>query len=83
MTPEERQMVEHVARLIREPDIHLDIDTRLVSTGLVDSMSLVDLLLKLEDVTRMRIPAGKVSPKDMDSVALMFATAQRVGRPRK
>jgi len=76
-------MLEHVVRLIRKPDIQLDIDTRLVSTGLVDSMSLVDLLLKLEDLTQMRIPAGKVSPKDMDSVALMFETAKRVGRSRK
>jgi len=83
MTQEEQKMLEHVVRLIRKPDIQLDIDTRLVSTGLVDSMSLVDLLLKLEDLTQMRIPAGKVSPKDMDSVALMFETAKRVGRSRK
>jgi hypothetical protein len=46
-------------------------------------MALVDLLLKLEDLTQMRIPPGKVQPKDMDTVTLMFATAQRVGRPRK
>jgi hypothetical protein len=46
-------------------------------------MSLVDLLLKLEDLTHMRIPPGKVRPKDMDSVAIMFATANRVGKPRK
>ena len=46
-------------------------------------MALVDLLLKLEDITRMRIPAGKVQPKDMDTIAKMFATAQRVGKPRK
>jgi hypothetical protein len=31
----------------------------------------------------MRIPAGKVQPKDLDTVALMFATAQRVGKARK
>jgi hypothetical protein len=31
----------------------------------------------------MRIPATKVQPKDMDTVNLMFATAQRLGRPRK
>jgi len=54
-----------------------------VSSGLIDSMALVDLLVKLEDITHMRIPPGKVQPKDMDSIALMFATAQRVGKPRK
>jgi len=46
-------------------------------------MALVDLLVKLEDLTRMRIPPGKVQPKDMDTVATMFATAARVGKTRK
>ena len=46
-------------------------------------MALVDLLLKLEELTHMRIPPGKVQPKDMDTVAPMFATAQRVGKLRR
>jgi hypothetical protein len=46
-------------------------------------MALVDLLQKLEDLTHTRIPPGKVQPKDLDTVALMIATAQRVGKPRK
>jgi len=83
MTPETQQMIEHIARLIRRPNIQIDENSPLVSSGLIDSMALVDLLLKLEDVTHMRIPAGKVQPKDLDTVAKMFATAQRVGRPRK
>jgi acyl carrier protein len=83
MTPEAQEMIQHIARLIRKPDITLDENTRLVSSGLIDSMALVDLLQELEDVTRMRIPPGKVQPKDLDTVALMFATAQRVGKPRK
>ena len=46
-------------------------------------MALVDLLLKLEDLTQMRIPVGKVQPKDLDTVTKTFATAQRVGKPKK
>jgi acyl carrier protein len=83
MTPEALQMIEHIVRLIRKPNVRIDENTPLVSSGLIDSMALVDLLLKLEDLTRMRIPAGKVQPKDLDTVALMFATAQRVGKARK
>ena len=83
MTPEARQMIAHIRDLIRKPEVAIDENTPLVSTGLIDSMSLVDLLLKLEDLTRKRIPAGKVQPKDMDTVAKMFATAERVGKPRK
>jgi acyl carrier protein len=83
MTPEALQMIEHIVRMIRKPNVKIDENTPLVSSGLIDSMALVDLLLKLEDLTRMRIPAGKVQPKDLDTVALMFATAQRVGKARK
>lgn len=83
MTPESQQMIEHIVRLIRKPNIVIDENTSLVSSGLIDSMELVDLLLKLEDLMHMRIPAGRVQPKDMDTVAKMFATAQRVGKPRK
>jgi acyl carrier protein len=83
MTPESQHMIEHIVRLIRKRNVTIDENTPLVSSGLIDSMELVDLLLKLEDLTHMRIPAGKVQPKDMDTVAKMFATAQRVGKPRK
>jgi acyl carrier protein len=83
MTEEEHQMIEHITRLIRKPDLTVDESTALVSSGLIDSMSLIDLLVKLEDLTHLRIPAGKVQPKDLDTVAKMFATAQRVGKPRK
>lgn len=83
MTPEAQQMIEHIIQLIRKPGATIDEKTPLVSSGLIDSMALVDLLLKLEDLTQKRIPAGKVQPKDLDTVAKMFATAQRVGKPRK
>jgi len=83
MTEETQQMLQHIVQVIRKPGMTLDENTPLVSSGLIDSMALVDLLLKLEDLTHMRIPAGKVQPKDLDTVAKMFATAQQVGKPRK
>jgi len=83
MTVEAQKMIDHIVRLIRKPGVAIDENTPLVSSGLIDSMALVDLLLKLEDLTQVRIPPGKVQPKDMDTVAKMFATAQRVGKPRK
>ncbi|MGO9087863.1 MAG: hypothetical protein ACLP6G_16310 [Terriglobales bacterium] len=83
MTAEAQQMIEHIVQLIRKPGVTIDENTPLVSSGLIDSMALVDLLLKLEDLTHKRIPTGKVRPKDMDTVAKMFATAERVGKPRR
>jgi acyl carrier protein len=79
-----QQMIDYILReVIRRPGVEITQETPLVSSGLIDSLALVNILLQLEDVTHMRIPAGKVQPKDMDTVALMLATAQRVGKPRK
>lgn len=83
MTAEAQQMIDYILQLIHKPGVTIDENSPLVSSGLIDSMALVDLLLKLEDLTHMRIPAGKVQPKDLDTVAKMFATAARVGKPRK
>jgi acyl carrier protein len=73
-------MIAHVREIIRKPNLQIDENTRLVSSGLIDSLALVDLLFKLEDITGLRIPASRVQPKDMDTIALMFATAERVGK---
>jgi acyl carrier protein len=84
MNEQAGQIIDYILKeVIRRPGIQIDKTTPLVSSGLIDSFALVDILLKLEDVTQMRIPAGKVQPKDMDTVELMFQTAQRVGKPGK
>ena len=78
------QIISYILKeVVRRPGVEIHEDTPLVSSGLIDSLELVTILAKLEDVTHMRIPAAKVQPKDMDTVNLMFATAQRLGRPRK
>lgn len=83
-TEQAQQMIDYIVReVIRRPGIQINDETALVSSGLIDSLALVDILLNLEDVTHMRIPAAKVQPKDLDTVALMLATAQRIGRPKK
>jgi acyl carrier protein len=84
MTDSAKELIDYIRKeLVRQPNMQIAADTPLVSSGLIDSFSLVDVLSKLEEVTAMRIPAGKVQPKDMDTVNLMLSTAQRVGKPRK
>lgn len=72
-----------VKEIIRRPGTQIDDQTPLVSSGVIDSLALVDILQKLEDLTNTRLPAGKIQAKDMDSVERMFLTAQKVGKPRK
>ena len=58
-------MIDYVLhRVIRRPGVQITEDSPLVSSGLIDSLALVQILMHLEDVTHMRIPAGKVQPKD-------------------
>lgn len=78
------QMIEYILKeVIRRPGTQIDEKTPLVSSGLIDSLALVDLLQELEDLTNTRIPAGKVQAKDLDTIESMFVTAQRVGVPKK
>jgi acyl carrier protein len=84
MTDSAEELIEYICKeIIQRPNVQIAADTPLVSSGLIDSFSLVDVLSKLEEVTAMRIPAGKVQPKDMDTVSQMLSTARRVGKPRK
>ena len=77
------QMIEYLkTKVLRDPSIKIDEDTTLVSSGLVDSFALIDVLLHLEKVTNRKISPGKVSPPDMDTVRQMLATAERVGKIR-
>jgi acyl carrier protein len=81
--PGEQEMLSYLKEKVlgnRRPDI--TVDTPLVSSGLVDSFTLIDLLLRLEKATGRRISPGKVNPRDMETVRLMVATAERVGTPR-
>lgn len=83
MTETTQRMIDYIVHeIVRRPGVNVDEDTPLVSSGLIDSLALVDILLKLEEVTSTRIPAGKVQAKDMDTVRLMFSTVARVGKPR-
>jgi acyl carrier protein len=79
-----QQMIDYIVHeVIRRPGVRINEDTPLVSSGLIDSLALVNILGKLEEVTHRRIPAGKIQPKDMDTVALMLDTAERRGKLRE
>jgi acyl carrier protein len=83
MDEKAQQLLDYIRRdIMREPQADINEDTPLVSSGRIDSLALVDVLQQLQDITHTRISAGKVQAKDMDTVRMMLATAQRVGKPR-
>jgi acyl carrier protein len=83
-SPEVETMIRYLKeKVLRKPDANIGFDTPLVSSGMVDSFALIEVLVELERITKVRIPAMKVAPADMDTVRKMFDTAARVGKPRK
>ena len=84
MTGPIKEMTDYIIKeLVRRPGVEVTPDTPLVSSGLIDSFALVEIFVKLEKLTNRRIPAAKIQPKDMDTVSSMFATAERLGKPRQ
>ncbi|HEV7993621.1 MAG TPA: hypothetical protein VGP25_17470 [Gemmatimonadaceae bacterium] len=80
---EAQAMIDYVKKnLLMDSSDEIAEDTPLVSSGLVDSFALIEVLLELEKVTKRKISPGKVGAKDMDTVSLMLKTAERVGIPR-
>jgi len=78
-----QQIIDYLVRdVMRHPEAKIDENTPLVSSGLIDSLALIDIVQKLEDITQTRIPAGKLQAKDLDTVQLMLNAVQRVGKPR-
>ena len=55
-------------------------DEALVSSGLIDSLSILNLILLLERQLGIQIPTADVQPEDFDSIDLITETLARVCR---
>lgn len=54
---------------------------RLVSSGLIDSLSVLKLISLLERKLRISIPPQTLQPEDFDDVDLIVETIERVAKP--
>jgi methoxymalonate biosynthesis acyl carrier protein len=57
-------------------------DQRLVTSGLIDSLSILRLISLLEKKLDISIPPETLQPEDFDDVALIVETVQRVAKSR-
>ena len=67
------------AALVKDAHLELGEDSPLLSSGLIDSFALVELVLEVERVTGRRIPRGKARPEHFETVRDMLAMAERIG----
>ena len=52
----------------------------IVSSGLLDSLSVLKLITLLEEKLNVEIPPGNLQPDDFDNVDLIIETVQREAR---
>lgn len=78
-----RELTAYIAQKVIKGKAEITEDTPLVSSGLIDSFALIEVFLELQRIAGRKVPASKVQAKDMDTVRLMFATAERFGKPAK
>jgi acyl carrier protein len=54
----------------------------LISSGRIDSLSILKLIGRLEQKLQVRIPPSTLQPDDFDSVELIVETVERVAQPK-
>jgi acyl carrier protein len=66
----QKAILDYVKReyLEEEDDTEIDVDSPLISSGIVDSFSMVSLKAFLEKKYKISIPDAKASPEAFDSV---------------
>jgi acyl carrier protein len=55
----------------------------LVTSGLIDSLSVLKLISLLETKLHVSIPPETLQPEDFDNVDLIVETIERVAQPKK
>ena len=81
-TEQMKQLISYILeKVIKRKAVEISEDTPLISSGLIDSFALVEIFVELQSISRRKIPASKVQTKDMDTVRMMLATAERLGKP--
>jgi acyl carrier protein len=78
-----KELAAYIATKVVRGKSEISEDTPLVSSGLIDSFALIEIFLELQRISGRKVPASKVQAKDMDTVRLMFATAEKFGKPVK
>jgi acyl carrier protein len=68
-------VVEMTGKRVRDAD-------SLISSGLIDSLSILRLIGSLENRLSAAIPAGDLQPDDFESVNSITDTVLRVAQPR-
>jgi acyl carrier protein len=74
MTDIDKDMTEYIlTQILKRPKYPLDQDTRLISSGLIDSFHLVDLAVFVEEKFGVRIDDSELNADTFDTVPQLSA----------
>lgn len=62
-----------IKEYLEDEDVEITYDTPLISSGYVDSFSMVSLLIFLENKFKIKIPPSKATPEAFDTVNNIIA----------
>jgi acyl carrier protein len=76
------EKVRAAARKVVEKQLGYSVadDDTLVSSGLIDSLSVVQLIAALEKELNVQLPAATLQPDDFDTIDYTVETVMRVAR---
>ena len=70
----EKQLIKFIKEgLINDPDAEIEADTKLISTGLVDSFALVTIQAFIEKEFNVKVPAPRINSDSFDSITQMVS----------
>ena len=67
-----------IKEYMEDEEEEITYDTRLISSGYVDSFAMVSLLVFLENKFKIKIPQSKATPEAFDSVNKIFDLVNHV-----
>lgn len=70
--------IDAASQIARRP---IKVGQKLVTSGLIDSLSVLRLISLLETKLQISIPPETLQPEDFDDVDLIVETVERVGKP--
>lgn len=74
----EEKLMEFIkAEFLDDPDTDINVNTKLISSGMIDSFSLVSLQTFIEKEFGKRIPAPRITAQSFDTVKQMVEIIQQ------
>jgi len=69
----EQKLIDYISsEYLDDPDMEISPDTKLISSGLIDSFSLVSLQTFIEKEFGKRIPAPRITAQTFDTIKQMI-----------